>query len=810
MIVLHIHEASEVAPSDYISVTDLSSYIKAWNKVQIALRQPDEEAKLLVQADTPWEYYLEIILADLPPDIIQKQYSSIRRRLEQQLMKFTIPQYIQEDFLRNHADQLFKVVAQHPSVHSFAQLLLRIVFGHTVFLNDELSEDEELDLLCLLAAQNHAQMDETTTTLLQEYLRIFAQRGSVIAKYLQDNPIQHAQDLVVWLLLQNYPEDLRRRALATLRENAPGHLEELLERRLQELSRPHYNQVVEIVAKIAVDLHPIVNALAERVKNADEFRIRASGLIRDELRIFMELAAQQPHSCDLQAAERVFGQLPQWDKAVLELRKLQGERVLHELYRDTLPETLEDWIHLFMKTYLPTLGSDPVPLTRYNRGFASFLEKHYTSLAVEHPLFAPNWVRHYYELARVNPELTLIMVIIDGLTVKGGLDLVRYLERQQRQASWEYRLETDGAVQVGLAALPTITDIARRALILGSNVEAVPPKMTEEELFTKVFSNGMVKHIKSGNEARTALAHPASAYCLIYRPIDGVTHAQFVDSEDVDEVAVVFITSLLSALQKAIQEFSHLNRNPENTLVLITSDHGQVEIPERSVAQGVKSIRQKYKAEPNHCRLLKYPAQAYQAKDLEQALGADWIVVDPTRYHLPGPEQGGVGYLVPRKLERVEGRPPSRVHGGFSLEEALVPLVPVRVVPSRLDEIRIEYKNITGMEFVVKEERKIELLVSNLNRFTLQEVHITIPGLGLNSYEIGILPPYTEQEIQKFEISVCPAQARPNVSLEGYLEFSHAGRQHRRWFGQGQSIPVFSKDLGETHLDQEFDDLFDL
>jgi len=411
------------------------------------------------------------------------------------------------------------------------------------------------------------------------------------------------------------------------------------------------------------------------------------------------------------------------------------------------------------------------------------------------------------EVAEV-PE-TVILLIVDGLRWDWWERLAHYL------AEKGYQIESSSST--GLAMLPTVTNISRRAILGGFplsqlidfvddiyGIDVDPDKeallaarflgYADQLRYIKPSSNSKIKYLPNQyvyvngtvDDIREALRMPARHYVLIYRGIDAVAH-----NESEEEVLQETISTKLRLLAELLADEIDRNRHldPNALRLIVTADHGCAHT-RWSEQKSLRAALKPYTCIERHGRVAQIvmvgdaeeiETVVQQAKRFYEENKDGWYVIwreKAPEYGLPQQDKKGrqvIAWLVPRDMNYLRRGTGLYVHGGLSLYETIVPLAVLRY--GRKRSFIMPTVLFQGLDRLRKEKPTTILIsISNDNKQELTGV-LSIPELRVKEFEIQPVPP---GETVSTEVPVNPAKSG-EVSVSVILRYRVGLSEEMEW-----------------------------
>lgn len=426
---------------------------------------------------------------------------------------------------------------------------------------------------------------------------------------------------------------------------------------------------------------------------------------------------------------------------------------------------------------------------RLNCGFADWLLEEYPDLlasAKDRPPLVMNAAR--LVLDSVDEGDRTILLVLDGL----DWELWQYL----RSTFAKQGFIVQGS-EAGLAILPTITEFSRRAIFGGMPPASlagfvddiygtdIPPREEARTLARALGYLGRVDQLKalptnkrilylqnelvyvngSERDFRQALELNAKCYAIVYTEIDSHIHVSKMEESKLKATAIQWLSDLAGVLDQGIQQNPAL-RDEGNLKVIVTSDHGFVDISQQSQLKFDSSLKEFLDLE-RHGRLAiarvkegeqNVSAASQAVRDFYNEHSAAWHVIwreQSEQFGLPesSPSEGTVvAWLMPRLLQYVRRGRGNYVHGGLSMYETIVPLA---ILARGQLEMEAPVVTLTG-QLTSEEEGMLSIAILNKNDLPLRALEIDVPELGVRNLRVGDVGP---NDVKSSVVSVIPPKS---------------------------------------------------
>jgi hypothetical protein len=447
---------------------------------------------------------------------------------------------------------------------------------------------------------------------------------------------------------------------------------------------------------------------------------------------------------------------------------MRCEHLLCELLRDCLPELAEGVNHL---------KDEFVRLNKaLNNEYGDWLLDKFPDY-LENQSQA-RMVTQAVKLATDTTEFpeSAILLVVDGLRWDWWKCLARHL------AERGYKLESGDSV--GLAMLPTVTNVSRRAALghfpllqlidFWDDIYEVDVPPDEEALLAarvlgyadqlrdiEPTANKRIKYLSGQyiyvngrtDDIAEALRLPARHYVVVYTNIDRAAHHES-EEEVLQETVSTSLRILAETIADGITQNPHLDS--KKTKLIVTADHGCAYTrwsEQKSLPTALKSYTEPDPYIERHGRVGRVivtkdvdniEAVRQQVKAFYRDNKADWHVIwgeKASDYGLPRQDRKGrqiIAWLSPRNMNYLRRGNGLYVHGGFSLYETIVPLATLRYIEER--RLIVPTMLLTGLEGLRKEKTSTILVsIGNENDGELTGT-ISIPELRVREFKIEPVP----------------------------------------------------------------------
>jgi hypothetical protein len=534
------------------------------------------------------------------------------------------------------------------------------------------------------------------------------------------------------------------------------------------------------IASVPIDANVINAAL-----------VQMSGLSEAELYALNTMLDRCPDALDSRLLQTIRNRFLHLPYAQLTLRKLAKKIAPPEPPLPDLTWPVERWLHWATQQYLPYYAW----VIHNDRGHThqQACALHYSDwLYAQYPSWlnddrSPLLLRQYqdmYTLIENDDRVVVIWLIVDGMTWWQG-DLMREIcERHGLQAQ---------AQLPGIAVLPSITSVSKRALVTGQpTIDLAQPTIAEAARVKLARSNipaavgyslsAAIEALREDDKVRVAI--------VLFNLIDALAHqtATFTDNAGIRG----YLEELASQLSIAHKACAERGRRLH---VLIGSDHGSTLLPKDApsvpLPNKVLEIDDVWEPELPGQEAQK-PGTRAAATELEHIPSFDqqvWYALDRDRFQLDR------HYLVVRGYGYIKRRPSAWTHGGLTPEETIVPLLHLASERPQVHPLEIEFRGTLR----AGQAGTVTVVLRNLNPFPVQELTLLVSGTTDEAtiMHIGALE---QQEVELLFATVLVQAAVLQIRYE--VRYNAFGNPYR---DEGQARISLRRLQTE---DASFDDMF--
>jgi len=387
------------------------------------------------------------------------------------------------------------------------------------------------------------------------------------------------------------------------------------------------------------------------------------------------------------------------------------------------------------------------------------------------------------DLLNMQPNAVVIWLVVDGMTWWQGR-ILQELCRHKGLHPQRY--------EAGIALLPSLTNISKRALVTGMAIPESPRSSIAQAAREKLERVGLRGYVSyDAHESLEALRSNEPPQCLIWfaNMLDRLAH----DRSDFADDAIVrgYLEELGRTLVR-MQAMCVERGRPFH--VLIGSDHGSTLLPSGAptyrLPQATREVIDVWEDAGDQQATEPASARAVLVNDthrLQIEHPNDWHYLARLPYELPQ------DYLVPRGYAAIGRRPSGWTHGGLTPEETIVPLMHLTPEPLAIQHLSL---TISG-QIRARQVGSLTILLINPNPAPLDQVMIQIADLA----------PVTIERVAaggRYETMITlPARAHEGTELSLAWEIS------------GLVLGVKYRQQGEARIavrrlqtEDRFDDLF--
>jgi hypothetical protein len=400
---------------------------------------------------------------------------------------------------------------------------------------------------------------------------------------------------------------------------------------------------------------------------------------------------------------------------------------------------------------------------------------------------SPLLLRQYQDMNALidgDDRIAVIWLIIDGMTWWQGNFMREICERHGLHPQ---------AQLPGIAVLPSITSVSKRALVTGQpTIDLAQPTIAEAARVKLARSRIPATVQYSLPKAIEILRQDATlrVAVVLFNLIDALAHqsATFTDNAG--------IRGYLEELASQLSTAQHLCAEQGRQLhVLIGSDHGSTLLPKDapsiSLPHMVREIDDVWEPELPGQEAQK-PSTRAAATNLDHIPSIDqniWYALDRDRFQLDR------HYIVPRGYSYIKRRPTGWTHGGLTPEETIVPLLHLASERPRVLALEIEFRGTLR----VGQAGTITVRLRNLNSFPIQEMTLMVSGATEEAtlIHIGALE---QHEVELHFVTISEQGAELPIAYE--MRYTAFGNPHH---DEGRARIALRRLQTE---DTSFDDMF--
>ena len=321
----------------------------------------------------------------------------------------------------------------------------------------------------------------------------------------------------------------------------------------------------------------------------------------------------------------------------------------------------------------------------------------------------------------------ILFFIIDGLRFELWGVIRSLFERNQ------YFIENDW--QYCLSMIPSITSISRTSLVTGKTFRSLVHEkkqsefsfslLNEEKHIKKMYPDkSVIFKIGALKDLKELLSEKADIYTFIYSEGDKLFHA----TED------LLSKSIEPILQNLIDEIVHSVNEHDNMLIVFGTDHGSTINcgNEKAIINIPENIE-----EEQHGNSIKLFGDYFNQDALDELKNN----IDKEKFYTIWREDLGK-YGLPRNTvnEEVYGwifpkyncyygtRSKGFNHGGFSMDETIIPYGIFRKQQSDFKELMIE---LTSISLKLDEACYLDIVVYNPNNFGIKKIVVDMPNINV-------------------------------------------------------------------------------
>lgn len=426
--------------------------------------------------------------------------------------------------------------------------------------------------------------------------------------------------------------------------------------------------------------------------------------------------------------------------------------------RPHLPEhhwSVNQWLSWVTQEYMPfytwvvDARVDRVQQQEYALSYSDWLYSNYPNWLNDNQ--SPLLLSQYQEIIALlerEPNALVFWLVVDGMRWWHGEFI--------REACERYGLHIR-ALRPGVALLPSITDISKRALVTGLPTRTVDTQTVADAARMK-FHRSHIPAIagSSFRELASAIHEQASLRIALffYNLIDTLSHQTPADSIDNAGLRGHF-----EDLARNLDEVHRICVQRSQPLyIFVGSDHGATLLPENAtlltLPDTAREITDVWSSEPSNRdpHWTSTRAAALAISDPQNIDRSVWYFLDRERFQLDQ------HYLVPRGYGYLKRRPAGWVHGGLSPEETIVPLM--QLSKETLTILPIEHE-LRG-DLRSNQAGSLTLILRNLNPFPVSDLHFVVAD-NLAEIRVPHIPPSQRVELA-ISVRAIPSQSKTFIT----------------------------------------------
>ena len=783
-------------PLDSVVLGSMLDWTRSAQRIEEAARS-QEQALTVVVRDPALAQHLDGYKVSYPVNVSEESADLVAQLAKRE---GELPADIDEDIVLA-GDLLGNL---RPTELTITDWILNRLFGIDSFGCPTLDKMGEIRLLCALCQDRKLLCKPFVLHHLQDSLAAWERTGSVLAGWLCKHGTLAANAVLVGRLLAGYPNAVFRQALRDrelVPDVPPGPLPDL-----PLLAMPHPSDIpTHLVDRLDTLVHDVLINLPLR-----QYLACVSGALKVELDILVARLKDEVDVIPLGQIRDRFGSLIETGHAG-ELSELESSWAVKRqlVFPPTDGRVDETWrriVDFFEGHFLPVwraarTSSDmglKERLIEVDEQYTDWLVKHFFELSLLPSSPLADRVAHRNIQRYTREGVRVVWLVIDGASWNALTD---HLESAlQEQGAHTTKLEPC------IAALPTITDVAMLSLVSLSPTETVysasdqglwkrisaRSRKDREQAFHSQFPDGVYKVVRNGRDVIQALGEESGIYCLIYGEVDALLHKNS-DSNLFEKYQKSAIEDLIRWVFDALKTTDAYARSSAGIRLLVTTDHGWTDNL-RNEAVGVPQyLMQDGLVEVSHNRILVL-CEDYLNPSVQDSLESDWYILSGSRFRLP--QQ--LTYLLPRQLAPIASGS-TRLHGGASMLETIVPIVEVAVSQPAWATLvaRLEAVNL-----VAASAGQARLIVKNPNDRDIEDAIVRIDALQVWQ-QVGPLP---REQTVAFDLSAVPLTSGA-FKVEGVLEYEVIAVKRRDAFEATITVqPSEQERMTGKHL---ADELFD-
>ena len=381
--------------------------------------------------------------------------------------------------------------------------------------------------------------------------------------------------------------------------------------------------------------------------------------------------------------------------------------------------SIDQWLSWATQEYMPyytwivKARVDRAQQQEYALSYSDWLYSHY-----------PNWLNNSQSpllLSQYQEITALIERESNALVFWLVVDGMRWSHEEFIREAFEQHGMQISALRPGVAVLPSITDISKRALVTGLPARTIDTQTIADAARTKFHRSNIPAIVGSSfHELTAAIREQASLRIalLFYNLIDTLSHQ--IPADSIDNAGLRGHFKDLADQLREVHRICVQRSQPLS--IFVGSDHGATLLPENAplltLPDTAREITNGWSPEPSNRdpHWTSTRAAALASSDPQQIDDSVWYFLDRERFQLDQ------HYLVPRGYGYLKRRPVGWVHGGLSPEETIVPLLQLSTEAPTILPIEHELRG----ELRSNQAGTVTLILRNLNQFPVSDLHFVV------------------------------------------------------------------------------------
>lgn len=368
---------------------------------------------------------------------------------------------------------------------------------------------------------------------------------------------------------------------------------------------------------------------------------------------------------------------------------------------------------------------------------------------------------NYYRMHQNNNNITTSGALNNITTYYNKSKVILLVIDAMRWDMWKIIksiFEDSGYVQINdnssiLSMIPSVTSVSRLSLFAVNKFKnIISDKINgnfsfafwdEEKHFKRYFTGKKIEFANGGKDHFNDLIQKdADIYTFIYTDADELFHGLKDINKDI--IKAVFDNQIRNIIDRVEKKFN------EPVKIIIATDHGSIDIDNStsiSLEYPIKKFFEHYKIKfDTHGKYLRIFSEKKVTPEIYKEIfdyfnsSGRWHIIeekDMDKYALPNREVGNevLMYLIAKYGYHIGGVKGNNVHGGFSMNETIIPFAILEKKSLITKELKISVEG----ELTAKTLSKLEITVFNDNDYDVYDLKLKMKPIYFEKI-ISLIP----------------------------------------------------------------------